>query len=346
MRSQGRSTLRAAREAPEPPRATIICALEANSPVGVGPDEGAGQPRPREAGAPLGQQDDVTVVPDGIEDAPEARDPGRADATAAGAAVQVDERRTRIGIAGRQEHEGDLEGIRGGTVVAGGHPDPPQPTLLLHIRPPSPAQLSQDSHSRNGRWTVARSSSIPFVKRHLPRLCCCCDNKLRGGVMGEILRRRTGLRTDLHPGEAAAIALAVAAGDIGALVEEVLGGHGLRSTEYVTLRILRGAGDEGLRHRDIRDRLLLGSPDLTRLLRRLEVAGYVARGPDPEDGRGVRHRATSAGLEALDTVEGPLSLLYDRLLNALGPECATALVRQCEHAMDVACGLSASEGRS
>src|SRR3990172_9879074 len=69
---------------------------------------------------------------------------------------------------------------------------------------------------------------------------------------------------------------------------EALKPHGITPTQYNALRILRGAGAEGLCRNEVRDRLLARVPDATRLLDRLEAMGLVLRAREGEDRRFVR----------------------------------------------------------
>jgi DNA-binding MarR family transcriptional regulator len=91
----------------------------------------------------------------------------------------------------------------------------------------------------------------------------------------------------------------------------------LSPVQYNVLRILRGAGKAGLWAGEISDRLITRSPDVTRLVDRLEKRGLVARSPDRSDRRAIRIHITDAGLErlsALDQVESStLAQAFDRL---------------------------------
>ena len=62
-----------------------------------------------------------------------------------------------------------------------------------------------------------------------------------------------------------------------AQVEARLKEFGLTGTQYNALRILRGAGPEGLPCREIGERMITRDPDITRLLNRLEDRGFVER---------------------------------------------------------------------
>jgi DNA-binding MarR family transcriptional regulator len=151
--------------------------------------------------------------------------------------------------------------------------------------------------------------------------------------MGKILEQRTGLTREPHLGESVALGLAVAAGDVGTFVGAVLSHHGVSSRQYTVLRILRGAGAAGLRHLEISQRLLLGTPDVTRLTRRLEERGWITRERHEDDRRGVLHRLTHRGREKLDELEAPLTTAYADIVNTLGAEVARSIVVACEQAI-------------
>src|SRR5512139_957362 len=70
-------------------------------------------------------------------------------------------------------------------------------------------------------------------------------------------------------------------------LNEVLRRANLSSSQYNVLRILRGAGEEGLACGEISERMIRRDPDLTRLLDRLEGRGLVSRARDTRDRRVV-----------------------------------------------------------
>ncbi len=82
-------------------------------------------------------------------------------------------------------------------------------------------------------------------------------------------------------------------------VGEVLRTHELTPTQYNVLRILRGAGDEGLCRAEIIERMIARVPDATRLLDRLQAAGLIERERSEEDRRFVTTRLTDAGRSLL-----------------------------------------------
>ncbi len=82
-------------------------------------------------------------------------------------------------------------------------------------------------------------------------------------------------------------------------MEQLLKPYGLTPTQYNVLRILNGAGAEGLCGTEIGSRLLSPVPDMTRLLDRMAEAGLLVRERDPRQRRFVRARLTDAGREML-----------------------------------------------
>lgn len=107
---------------------------------------------------------------------------------------------------------------------------------------------------------------------------------------------------------------------------ELLRQHDLSGPQFNVLRILRGAGDGGLRCSDIGARLLVHDPDVTRLLDRLEKAGRVRRARDPHDRRVVMAYLTEEGRAVLGTLDAPLTELHARQFAALSPERLALLV--------------------
>lgn len=80
------------------------------------------------------------------------------------------------------------------------------------------------------------------------------------------------------------------------------------------LRILRGAGNEGLPSGEIAERMIRRDPDLTRLLDRLESRRVVTRARDATDRRVVRAKITEAGLRLLDSLDDSIDQTVQRIL--------------------------------
>ena len=90
---------------------------------------------------------------------------------------------------------------------------------------------------------------------------------------------------------------------------ELLRPYGVTPTQYNVLRILRGAGADGLPRCEVQGRLVAPVADTTRLLDRLEKMGLVSRTRSTEDRRVVTSKITPRGLAVLDKVAAPLKEL-------------------------------------
>lgn len=77
-------------------------------------------------------------------------------------------------------------------------------------------------------------------------------------------------------------------------------------TQYNVLRILRGAGADGLRCGEIAERMITHDPDITRLLDRMERAGWIERARDSKDRRVVVARVSKSGLDLLKQIDRPI----------------------------------------
>ncbi len=101
---------------------------------------------------------------------------------------------------------------------------------------------------------------------------------------------------------------------------QVLKGEDLSMTQYNVLRILRGAGGDGLICGEIADRMITRDPDITRLLDRLERRGLISRSREGHDRRMVLTRISASGLELLARLDRPVEEAHRRQLGHLGRE--------------------------
>lgn len=115
-------------------------------------------------------------------------------------------------------------------------------------------------------------------------------------------------------------------------VEAILKRAELSGTQYNVLRILRGAGPEGLACREIGERMITRDPDITRLLDRLEDRGLVGRKRGDKDRRVVTTRITAKGLQLLKGLDRPVLDVHERQLGHLGRKRMLALIRLLEAA--------------
>jgi DNA-binding MarR family transcriptional regulator len=91
-------------------------------------------------------------------------------------------------------------------------------------------------------------------------------------------------------------------------VELRLRPHGLSPTQYNVLRILRGAGAEGLVQHEVGKRLVAQVPDVPRILARMEKAGWIRRVRGTVDRRVVRTSLTAAGMRVVNELDGVMRL--------------------------------------
>lgn len=114
--------------------------------------------------------------------------------------------------------------------------------------------------------------------------------------------------------------------EISAIVEPM----GITQPQYNVLRILRGAGDEGIPTLAIRGRMVDASPGVTRLLDRLEAAGYARRERSAPDRRQVMCQITAAGLALLAQLDAPISAYDDAVVEMLSATEKRELIRMLD----------------
>ena len=110
----------------------------------------------------------------------------------------------------------------------------------------------------------------------------------------------------------------------------VVGPEDITSQQYNVLRILRGAGSQGLPTLSIPERMVEQTPGITRLLDRLEAKGLVERTRCDEDRRLVRAAITADGLAMLDRLDGPLEAADRAALQMLSDADMDELIRLLE----------------
>jgi DNA-binding MarR family transcriptional regulator len=108
--------------------------------------------------------------------------------------------------------------------------------------------------------------------------------------------------------------------------------HELSMTQYNVLRILRGAGPNGLPCGEIGARLVTWDPDITRLIDRLERRGLVTRRREDEDRRVVLVRLTTSGAALLlkDDLDRRIVATHHEALGHLHSEQLKQLITTLE----------------
>jgi DNA-binding MarR family transcriptional regulator len=120
--------------------------------------------------------------------------------------------------------------------------------------------------------------------------------------------------------EEALLNLARTAEVVSSAIAIVLKQADLTGTQYNALRILRGAGPDGLSCGEVSERMVTKDSDITRLLDRLESRGLISRERPANNRRTVIARITDAGLRLLADLDDPVSQSNRRLAGHLGKE--------------------------
>jgi DNA-binding MarR family transcriptional regulator len=97
---------------------------------------------------------------------------------------------------------------------------------------------------------------------------------------------------------------------VGHEVEQRLRPYGLSPTQYNVLRILRGAGADGLVQHEVGSRLVAQVPDVPRILSRLEKAGLIRRVRGTEDRRVVVATLTHQGMSLVNSLDATMKQVH------------------------------------
>lgn len=108
----------------------------------------------------------------------------------------------------------------------------------------------------------------------------------------------------------------------------------LSPNQYNVLRILRGAGADGLACGEVGERMVTRDPDITRLLDRLEKRDLVRRAREKGDRRVVTARITAAGMELLSKLDEPVAEWHRTQLGHMDAKQQESLIRLLEIARE------------
>jgi len=124
-------------------------------------------------------------------------------------------------------------------------------------------------------------------------------SRARSAVQEEIQQRKPFS----SPAEEAVVALVRTADLLRRALTHLVEPRGITLQQYNVLRILRGAGAEGMPTLVIRDRMIHEAPGITRLLDKLEKAGFARRERTASDRRQVFCFITERGLAIVDELD-------------------------------------------
>jgi DNA-binding MarR family transcriptional regulator len=120
------------------------------------------------------------------------------------------------------------------------------------------------------------------------------------------------------------------ADELQSLVEAKLKEYGLTGTQYNALRILRGAGADGIPCSEIGERMITRDPDITRLLDRLQKRGLAERTRGKQDRRVIYGRISAAGLKLLREMDEPMEKHGREMLRHVGQQKLKQLIELLE----------------
>jgi DNA-binding MarR family transcriptional regulator len=109
-------------------------------------------------------------------------------------------------------------------------------------------------------------------------------------------------------------------------IQQILKPYELTAAQYNVLRILRGAGQEGLRCSEIGERMINNDPDVTRLLTRLQRMHLVDRRRDLVDRRVIHSRISAEGLKCLKELDPVVEESSKSLFSHICPERMRLLI--------------------
>ena len=121
----------------------------------------------------------------------------------------------------------------------------------------------------------------------------------RSAVQSEIRQSRPFRST----AQEATVALLRTASVVGRALARVIEPWELSLAQYNALRIIRGAGTGGIPTLAIRERMIEEGTTITRILDKLEAAGFIRRERSTPDRRQVLCVATASGRKLLDELD-------------------------------------------
>src|SRR5262249_52273292 len=113
---------------------------------------------------------------------------------------------------------------------------------------------------------------------------------------------------------------------------------------YNVLRILRGAGSQGLTCSAIGERMITAEPDITRLLARMKALKWIRQQRDKRDRRVVWTQISAAGLDLLSRMDDEITRMPKDLLGHLRHDELVEFIRLLEvarqHCLDTQAPVS------
>jgi DNA-binding MarR family transcriptional regulator len=149
----------------------------------------------------------------------------------------------------------------------------------------------------------------------------------RPGSLQEEIRQRKPFAS---PQQEAFLALLRTADRVRRRQSAIVEPKGITLQQYNVLRILRGAGPDGLPTLEIAERMIEEAPGITRLLDRLEKKKWIVRRRRKEDRRRVFCYLTPSGNALLSSLDAPVAAGAEAALALLSPDEVRTLIALLE----------------
>lgn len=162
--------------------------------------------------------------------------------------------------------------------------------------------------------------------------------------MGDVQREISQSRPFRSPSQEAAVALLRTADMVRRHYGRVLEPYDLTLQQYNVLRILRGAGEDGLPTLTIGDRMVERAPGVTRIVDRLVEKGWVERRRGREDRRKVLCSVTPGGSELLAELDDVIDEADEGVMAGLDEAGTQRLVELLDRVRRRLRGLRETEG--
>lgn len=116
------------------------------------------------------------------------------------------------------------------------------------------------------------------------------------------------------------VTMAQTLSDFAVQMSDIIKEYGITMVHYNVLRILRGAGANGIPCGTVAERMVNKEPDITRLLDRMEKLELIVRARDQSDRRVVITQITEHGLTILEKLEAPLKAMRQQQFEGVSSE--------------------------
>ena len=148
--------------------------------------------------------------------------------------------------------------------------------------------------------------------------------------MGKSLNKWLKMKKEPQPMEESLLNLYVASHLLMNESDKICGKFGITSGQYNVLRILKGVYPDGHPRCEISSRMIERSPDITRLIDRLEKQELVKRERTDDDRRKSITKITKKGLDLLKKMKPELDKLTKKIDEKLTVKEAQDLSKYCE----------------